>query len=609
MVLTGSALPFLLIQGTVPPVGRSTGHKAVRSAFNRRGRGLEAGGNEDTADTFTTITPPEPASVAITTHTGLSVVFEGAGGQQWFEKLHVYPNNRTENPLLRQVSKIEYGNILGQLDKQYVIYNAFRSDIADLGAIVNGITPGIETPGVSVSDTINPQTSLYNPSSIFNDAVTDFNNRVIVTFNLRALLEGLPNFDGDVQFVFDIGSVTLSASGSRISIIVEEYGMPFSETESYLTDIIPSKDGSEQRIALRLHPREEYKTLFQLDGIDRQRLHAQIFGFHAQNFGLPMWQDVVRTTATAAVSATQYQISGGDDVDFRVGGLAVIITNANVFDVIPIIAVTDTLITSSSASQFEHLAGSRILPVRSVRIKGGVRTKMHKFGDLEDFPIVFENTDNVGAPTGSSTAWNSSTYLGKILLDECNTVGLTMSTTLDRQITVVDGLTGKVTQNSGWDRDKHITMKGFRAENRIAIRNLKNLFRYLKGRQTTFYLPTFTNDLTAAETLGNAQNFLDIERINYARFVDDRDSRNTFRVTFTDGSSLIRVIQSSADHPSETDQERLTLNDTWPSEKLVSEVSRIEWVEHVRLDTDQIRYNYDRIGLVKVRVPVRVVFL
>ena len=606
--ITGSANTIVQISATAPPVGRTTGHKAVRSAFNKRDYGLTAGGNEETADTHTVGSPTSPAAGTVTTHSGDVKVFEGQGGQQWFEKLHVYPDDRADNPLLREDAKIEFGNILAQLDKDYIIHNAFRETTAVLGAIVNGITPGIETPLVSVSDTITAQTSLYAATSVFNDAVTDFSNRSLVEVRLRALLEGLSNFDGDVQFVFDIDAVTVTASGSRISMITEEYEFPYSSTESYLTDIIPVRDGGEQRISLRKNPRESYNTIFRLDGVNRQRFHAQLFGFHALNFGLPLWEEAVRTTAAVSSGTFQYQISGGDDVDFRVDGLAVVITDANVFDVITISAVTDTLITSSSASQFAYAANTRLIPVRSVRIRGGVRTKQFKFGDFEEFRITFENTDNTGAPSGSSTDWQSNTYLGKILLDECNVAKVSIPVTLERKITVVDSVTGAVTQGSGWDRDKRVSVKGFRASGRAQLLDLKNLFRYLNGRQKSFYLPTFINDLNAAETLGSGQNFLDIERINYARFIENRDSKNTFRITFTDGSQLFRVIESSADHPTQDDQERLTLDTTWPSEKLVSQVTRIEWIELVRLDTDEVRYEYARIGLVKVNVPVRVVF-
>ncbi len=591
------------------PPSRTTGLAATRSAFNRRSFGTTDLDTDSAADDFQDVTPltgPAPVPVLIP-----SLVIESKlnVGEDWFEKIHIYPQGTVLNPGFLQDRKIQFGQILAQQDQEYEIYNAFRKSTATLTGITkSAVSPGIETPNVAVLDTVGPQTALLGPGTTFNvDLTTGLGTPVRV--NLRALQDGLSRFDGPVTFTFDIASTELTTSGARIAIITSNYDFPYSEDMEFLTDIIPATGGKEQRLSVRKQDRERYNTIFRLDGVERQRMNALLFDWHYQGFGLPLFHEAVQMTAASLVGANQFQIAGGDATDFRVGGLALVITDEFTFDVVEISAVTDTLLTITGTAVNAYPAGTDIAPVRTCRIVSQLRTILHKFNDLEEFRIVFESTDNdTGRAPASSTAFISSTYLGKILLDDCNIVGLTMTTAMDRNITVLDNKTGAVSQNSPWDRDKRGSSKGFLAQGKQAIQDLKALIRSVRGRQVSFYLPTFTNDLTAGSTLVFSANIIDIENIDYTRFVRDRDPMATFRITFTDGTSLVRVITASNDHPTDPTLERLTLDTTWPVSRPVSDIERIQFYELVRFNTDRFRIIYDRVGLARLTAPVKVVF-
>lgn len=74
------------------------------------------------------------------------------------------------------------------------------------------------------------------------------------------------------------------------------------------------------------------------------------------------------------------------------------------------------------------------------------------------------------------------------------------------------------------------------------------------------------------------------------------------RLTFTDGSVLLREILSSV--IVDADTERLTVDSAWPSTKLPSEISRVEFVELVRLDSDQIQITHERPDSARSAIPV-----
>lgn len=525
-------------------------------------------------------------------------------GQDFFEKIHIYPDDATDNPLQKQEATIDFGTILAQIDQPYEIYNAFRHVSATLTSIVNNVTPGVETPDVAAPVVVGPQVSILDPTSTFNtDGTTGLGT--LVKVDVRALQDGLTSFDDSIDFGFSPGNtVRLFVSGTRVVLLTAEPDLPVVESMAFLTDVIESLDGGEQRLALRKQPREGWRMRYLMTGADRQRLQSILFDFQAGIFGLPMWHEQVLLTTAASGGATTFATLGASDVDFRVGGLAVVFQDAFTFDVLTIVSVTNTLITAESGSQFAYSVGALIMPVRLARITKAPAGRRFPV-TLEEFQIEFEATDNdTGAPAGSTT-FNPNTYLSRTLMDDCNVVGQTGEQFLQR-IIAIDNATGLVTQSSPWDRHKRTSQKGFIANSRVEIQNLKEFLRQFRGRQKAFYLPTFIEDLEVKAAIGIGTALLDITNIGYTRFIQSRESKATFRITFTDDTSLVRVVQSSVVVDAST--ERLTLDTTWPANRTVAEVVRVQFYELVRFDTDSFTITYPRVGQALLQAPVRVLF-
>lgn len=593
------------------PPGRTTGRVAVRSAFNRRLYGGIDTNISEAATIAVDVTPLDgPATAGGAALASLAVETKLNCGEDWFEKIHVYPGGAIENPTYLQDFKILFGDILDVLDRPFEVFNAFRKQTATLDTIdLSGLTPGFETPDTIVTDTIPPLTSMLDSTSTFNiDLTTGLGTPVLR--DVRALRDGLSKFDGPVGLTFDLQPVSFNVSGARVAMVLPTYSTPYSEEMGFLTDIIPTSGGKEQRIALRKQPRETFRVKYELDGLERQQFQAIMFEWQHKNFGLPLHHLSVRTSAASLVGATQFQISGADDSDFRVGGLALVYTDYFTFDIVEISAITDTLLTITGTAVNAFAANTRVIPVRVCRVKGNIKSNVTKFNAMETFKVTYESIDNdTGTPAADTAAWNSNTYNGKVLLDDCNIMsGVSIRTELMHNTTVLDNKTGIVTTNSAWDTNKRRSVKGFFCQSRAAVNDLKNFLRGIRGKQVSFYLPTFLPDLTVGDDLVISSTNFDIEHIDYTRFIQSRESKVTFKITFTDGTDLVRVVQSSADHPTDATLERLTLDTTWPANRTVAEVVKVEFYELVRFNTDTFVLRFSRDGLAKMQAPVIVVF-
>lgn len=554
-------------------------------------------------------TPGTPAGPPHTTGTLVSTDIADRSdlntGQDWFEKIHIFPGSSVQNPSRLENYQIDFGNILATTDVQYEVYNAFRRTDVVLLTVQNNVQPGVETPDVTPPVTVYAQCSILDPTSTKNtDGTTGLGTKVRTV--VRALRDGLPRFDDTIDFLFDTGGpVSLLLKGQRIALITAKYGMPLAEGLTFLTSIFAGNNGKEQRTSTRKQPREWWRLPFDLEDDERPRMKVMLLDWTDKAFGLPLWHEQVQLTAAASAGSTSFSVRGASHVDFRVGGLVCFFTSYAVFDVLQIATVSDTTITTSTVSLNSYPADTLVLPVRVCRLRRAPGSIHHKVA-LEQFTLELECTDNdTGAPAGS-VAWNGSTYNGRILMDDANIVqNGSMSVTFDRRIYVVDNQTGVVEQGSPWAHSQRVSQKGFWARTRQKVLDLKAFLRQIRGKQKSFYLPTFAKDLSVVATLSIGTNTMDIENVDYDRFARSRMPMKIVRVTFTDGTYLERSISSSTVVSATV--ERLTLNTTWPSTKTASQVSSVQFYELVRFDTDEFVLEMPRIGLAYLTAPVRVV--
>jgi len=509
----------------------------------------------------------------------------------WHERCHIMPR-----------TKIEFGNIITLEQADYELFNGYRNQSTTVTTITNNVAPGVSLPNMTPPVTRGPEASFLDPTSTTQSTSA---LGTMVKLKVNAEEDGLPVFDGTIDFLFSTGDeLSLSLSGTRVVFIPMEYEAPVVEELGFLTEVIESIDGNEQRLSLRKQPRQTFKVEYALDGNDRQRMQGLLMDWMDQVFGFPLWHEKKRLAAAVSGGATVYQVNTTADVDFRVGGLAVVLSDSNTFDVINILSMTSTTITAADPSVNAYAAGATIMPLRLARIASVVSAKRAP-KNLEVFRIEYEVTDNdTGTPAGSASGWN--TYNGRVLLDDCNVMTGDMQEEYRRRIYVIDNQTGIVSQRSAWDRYKRSHQKGFVARNRADIIKLRKLVMHFHGRQKAWYIPTFFDDLQVKANLTIGTSVVDIENIEYTRFANARNPQRIFRIEFTDGTSLVRVIQSASQISATT--ERLVLDTTWPANRTVAEISRVMFYELVRFDTDVFSLVYPRIGLAEMYAPVRAVF-
>lgn len=496
-------------------------------------------------------------------------------GEIWFEHIVVRPFS------------FDFGNVLTTQNETVVVYSSYRSQNITLTTITNNLGAG---------------TTLTNPPAL----PRVFEPQTGITINLQVLSDGDAVMNDTIDFTFNVGSASVKIEGQRVVLFPFRPQAPLIETLEFMTDVLEHIDGSEQRVANRKTPRQTFQFNMTTDGDDRRYMENLLYDFHQRLFGVPVWTEPSTLTAAASATNTSITVDQTSLGDYRVGGFAVIFTDRRTFDVQKITTITATTLTFESGLVNDYAVGAQVYPMRLCYASGrarGTRAAVNDDTIQFDFQVADNDTGTSYASTASFNSLNS-----KVLLDGGNVTERRMSQELNRRLDLFDAETGAFSQSSAWTRDRRSSVKGFTMRTRQEIVNTKKLLHALRGKQVSFYLPTFFDELVPTLTLANGSQNLTIQNVGFSRFAQQQGpSRNIIRVVETDGTVHIRTVQSSSEV--DTNSETLVVDTAWPNDITVAEVDRIEYVELVRADTDKFEIKHqDANGTATLFFPVKAVF-
>lgn len=488
----------------------------------------------------------------------------------WFERFHVTPKIFT------------FGNVLTTQLEDTEVFSAFRNAYHDWLAYINNAGDGVTLVGKpTLPITVGPMQGIQ--------------------MQLRIDVIGEPKVDTTLDFEFDTETIKVPITLDRIVLYTPPPEMPYDEELEFGTDIITNKDGSEQRISYRKNPRQFFKWrhVFE-DGLVRQRLHNILFEWESRSYGIPIWHDMVRLTVNTSAGASTLNVTNTDYTDFRENELIVIYQDDVVFDVLEATAIGSTTITLGNPTINPYLKGTIVAPLRIAemvgRVTGGRYPTLH--GEMN---VVFRVKDN-DVDLADTSAF--STYNGKILFDDPNGLIGQMNEEFVQDTYIVDNATGVVYQSSAWPHNKRVSEKTFVCMGRQSAWNARGVIHAIRGRQVSFYLPSFSVDLTLDDDITGGQAIMNIVHVNYNQFVAQRSGRNIIRINFKDGSTPVikEVIDSSV---VTSTREALTMDSNFSSGILKDDVLRIDFIELVRFLNDRILFKHEK-GDILTRIPVPV---
>ena len=378
------------------------------------------------------------------------------------------------------------------------------------------------------------------------------------------------------------------------------WGGSFKETLEWMTDVLQSPSGAEQRRALRLAPRRSFSFEVLVHQAERTRfdLWAHVLG--AQPLALPIWTDAqyLGTPVAAGSSAIAASTAG---YDFAAGGLAVLASDEpGAWEQVEVDQVSAGGLTLSSPTLHSWPAGTRLLPMRKAMLKS-LPEPVRLTDELARASVSFELLE----PSSWPAQLPATLYRGKPVLesrpDESNDLTLgyeRLTHRLDNEVGIP-----RITDTSGygfvlqqhawalWGREEHTAFR--------------SLLYGLRGRQAAIWIPTHAADLVAA---GQVQGqTLQVQPCGYVDLVTTgkaRMGRQDIRIELTTGEALHRRITATAAGPT---RDTLAIDQALPAGVSASAIARISFMALCRLadDSAEITHHTDADGLGKATLKFR----
>ena len=408
--------------------------------------------------------------------------------------------------------------------------------------------------------------------------------------------EGEPVVDDLIDFVWDVATNIVSLSFTRVVPLAIPGGYliepedEWSESFEFLTDVIEKSNGKEQRFRLRKNPRGVYELQYQIpEGRDRARLDMLLADLQNAVFGTPAWYAETRLTSAASAGDLVLNVQSTDFAEWRSGSPAVIWETEGAYDFQGVSSFTSTAITLTGPLASDFPSGARIAPVRAGRIRE-INPGQRFSKNLTTLDLRLEMEDNEFSSIADLSAF--STYDGRALFDDFNfMLGSSKSDALERKLVVFDNEVGVASQLSPWDQSRRVTEKGFFVKTREARWNIIRAIHALGGRHVAFWLPTFREDLVLVEDVSDGQTDITVDGNEFSSYIRAREPKNVIRIVLEDGSTFIRKVTSAA---ASRGSDVLTLDAEINADFLVDDVSRIEFLNKVRFDSDRLRFDYRR---------------
>lgn len=478
-------------------------------------------------------------------------MFEG----DYYGRIHVLP------------ADLDLGNVLEDQTQEIEIWNAYETS-RTLSAIT-GEEDGLTLTGPSA------------PPTIFGALESR-------TYDLEVDETGSPSFDFSYSFEFDSGAVTLSVSGQRVILWPFHPEADYSESLEWKTDVIPTVN-AEQRLALRLYPRQGLSFEYHLEAPEYQVAKGLAASWSYRLFGVPVWGDLsyigaVADTDTVLTFDTRF-------ADYRVDGLAVVWQDFNNYVIVEIDSKTDSNLTLKNQVD-ETFTAAYVMPVRIGRTRAGINFTPTEFGITKVKAEFFieDNQNDIGA-----TSWDQ--FQGVDVVTDPY-VRVTSAGRVNRLTEFFDNGSGPIAAENEVGFSTESRTLTFDAITREEAWNYRTWLYYIRGRQKSFYLPSWEPDLTLVSDIADSDTGITVSPFGYARFYETKRivvvmNDGTMHYNTTTGASL--DVDSN---------EVLSLDAAFGVAIAAADVQMICFLDHLRFNADSIKFKRNGDGRYTGSVPV-----
>ena len=396
--------------------------------------------------------------------------------------------------------------------------------------------------------------------------------------------DGPSALDAWIQWDFsEAPAVKLHITGNRIVPwgFAPDWSSNITERLEWLTDVLSSPQGGEQRRALRISPRRSWDAAMLVEGTERALFDLALAGWGRRVWAVPVWYDAQELATDLAAGSMRINCSVAL-LDFRAGGLAML-RGDTAFDTeaVEILAIDANGLQLKRATQQRWPAGTRLYPVRTARIASIDSKRLTD--KLNRAQLTFDLAESSDWTASLPVAMYRGRPVFELRPDE--TEDLTLN--YERLLQTLDNGSAlpAVTDTAG--RNFSVQQHRWALEGRKERAAWRGLVYGLRGRAKSVWVPTHAWDLQLTKPASGS--LLTVERIGYARFGVKTQGRQDIRIEMHSGAVIYRRITAAAE---DAGTESLNLDADLPGAINPADVWRISFMSLCRAADDALELTH-----------------
>lgn len=464
----------------------------------------------------------------------------------YYNDIHIIPSN------------IDLGIVSSGQNRTVRVFNAYLNS-QTLNALTKTTLDGINITG--------PAPRVYNPLEE-------------VEYSITALTEGPVNIDGTFNFNWDtIQDMVLPVIGSRAVLFPFIMTPPTAERLNWITQVISSENGNEQRIRVRNAPRQSFEVNFSTNINDSNFLDNLLYGWRDNVYILPISSECQRSTAATAIDSQEVFVETRFS-DFRAGGVAIIYNNARDFDLFQVSSILDDRLIANRNISAVFPAGSLVMPARSCRLVNSPTRNLNGYNST--FSGVFESIDNIVLTSvASAFTYTYNSVVEDVYTDEQLTVESRSPEVYQANVQVIDNGSSQIEIFNTWTNNKPDRAFRVQLNSLEEVWNFRRWLHRRSGRLVPFWLPTFESNFRITQATGNIDSVFTV--------VDDGQrtligNRKTIAFKFISGTiwefrEITTITQSG---------NNLNINISTSLGRNAEDLEFICYMDRKRLSTDNI---------------------
>jgi hypothetical protein len=372
----------------------------------------------------------------------------------------------------------------------------------------------------------------------------------------------------------------------ELAILPQQAETPVRETLEFLTDLMESYNGTEQRLQLRSKARQTFAYTVPVQAWNMAAAFNTEYGAIRKRWAVPIWTEAQYVGTVAEDSPT---ISCNTSLyDFRDESLAMLYAGCNKWQVIEIASVEEGLLNISS--DITGIVGAWLLPVRLGWIANTIGKPTN--GHNAKSKITFEIED-----TGAILETIPSQYLSNDIYYEPGLLsGDDLGRTIEKRLDENDFDLGIVERRTPWVNTRFATPYRRIIEGAEAMREYKSFLYRRAGKFRSFWLPTFEVNMRVLNTGTIVSTLV----LNSDSYIDYALVRTNLAIQTTDGNWLVRTVSNPVQINATSIQVTLSSALNINAEK----IARVCYLGLNRLDADRIEINWLGNGVAETEVRI-----